>query len=68
MSPTIPSSPRDFDYLEKNVQKDGGVYNKQLANYTTSVALMAFQEANKGGKYDSILKNGAKFLKGLQDG
>ena len=58
---------KGLHYLEKNVQKDGGVYNKQLANYTTSVALMAFQEANKSGKYDSILKNGAKFLKGLQD-
>ena len=58
---------KGLDYLEKNVQQDGGVYNKQLANYTTSVALMAFQEANKGGKYDTILKNGVKFLKGLQD-
>ena len=58
---------KGLDYLEKNVQKDGGIYNKQLANYTTSVALMAFQEANKDGKYDAILKNGVKFLKGLQD-
>jgi Squalene-hopene cyclase C-terminal domain/Prenyltransferase and squalene oxidase repeat len=53
-------------YLEKSVQKDGGVYSKGLANYTTSVALMAFQEANKGGKYDAVIKNAAKFLKGLQ--
>ena len=29
-------------YLEKNVKKDGGIYDKALANYTTSVALMAF--------------------------
>lgn len=53
-------------YLEKNVQKDGGVYDKGLANYTTSVAMMAFAEANKGGKYDKILKNGAAYLKSLQ--
>ena len=32
-------------YLEKNVKDDGGVYGKMLANYTTSVALMAFQAA-----------------------
>ena len=53
-------------YLEKSVKQDGGVYSKGLANYTTSVALMAFQEANKKGKYDAIVKNAAKFLKGLQ--
>ena len=52
-------------YLEKNVQKDGGIYDKGLANYTTSVALMAFQEANKDGKYDAILKNGDEVPQGL---
>jgi squalene-hopene/tetraprenyl-beta-curcumene cyclase len=53
-------------YVEKSVKKDGGIYDKGLANYTTSVAVMALKEANKDGKYDSILKNAAKFLKGLQ--
>jgi squalene-hopene/tetraprenyl-beta-curcumene cyclase len=53
-------------YLEKNVKKDGGIYEKGLANYTTSVAIMALKEANKGGKYDAILKDAAQFLKGLQ--
>ena len=65
---TIPWWQARLAYLEKNVQKDGGIYDKRLANYTTSVAMMAFQEANKDGKYDSILKNGAKFLKRLQYG
>ena len=55
-------------YLEKNVKPDGGVYSKGLANYTTSVALMAFQEANKNGKYDAVVKNAVMFLKGLQEG
>lgn len=58
---------RAMAYLEKNVKKDGGVYSKRLANYTTSVALMAFREANTEGKYDVILKNGAAFLKKLQN-
>ena len=53
-------------YLEKKVQKDGGIYEKQLANYTTCVAVMAFQEANKGGKYDTLIKNATLFLEGLQ--
>ena len=57
---------RCLAYLEKNVQKDGGIYNKRLANYTTSVALMAFREANTDGRYDVILKNGAAFLRKLQ--
>src|SRR5262249_48885979 len=53
-------------YLEKSVKKDGGIYDKGLANYTTSVAVMALQEANKDRKYDTIIKNASAFLKGLQ--
>ncbi len=53
-------------FLEKKVQKDGGVYDKQLANYTTSVALMAFAEANNDGKYNALIKNATQFLKKLQ--
>jgi hypothetical protein len=55
-----------LDYLEKQIQKDGGIYNKFLANYTTSVALMAFKDANTTGKYDSVIKRASDFLKGLQ--
>jgi len=55
-------------YLEHSVKKDGGIYDKRLANYTTSVAVMAFHEANKTGKYNSVLKNANAFLKGLQHG
>jgi squalene-hopene/tetraprenyl-beta-curcumene cyclase len=58
---------KGLEYLEKSIQKDGGIYNKMLANYTTSVGIMAFAEANKGGKYDAILKNATAFLKGLQN-
>jgi squalene-hopene/tetraprenyl-beta-curcumene cyclase len=53
-------------YLEKKVHQDGGIYDRGLANYTTSVAVMALKEANRDGKYDAILKNAAKFLRGLQ--
>jgi squalene-hopene/tetraprenyl-beta-curcumene cyclase len=53
-------------YLEKQVQADGGIYNKQLANYTTCVALVAFKEANKNGRYDTVIANATKFLKSLQ--
>ena len=57
---------RTMKYLESQVQKDGGVYNKFLANYTTCVAVMAFKEANAKGRYDALLANAAKFLKSLQ--
>ncbi len=55
-----------LEYLEKNVQPDGGIYNKQLANYMTSVALLAFKDANIDGKYDKVIANASKFLKTLQ--
>jgi squalene-hopene/tetraprenyl-beta-curcumene cyclase len=53
-------------YLEGQVKKDGGIYNRGLANYVTSVALMALNDANQGGKYDTVIKNATKFLKKLQ--
>ncbi len=53
-------------YLEKCVQKDGGIYQHGLANYTTSVAVMALKEANKDCRYDSVIRNAVAFLKGLQ--
>jgi len=57
---------KTLGYLEKQVQEDGGIYNKFLANYTTSVAIMAFKEANKNGKYDTLIKNASAFIKKLQ--
>lgn len=55
-------------YLEKNVKPDGGIYDKGLANYTTSVALMALTEASAidKGKYHAVIANAVKFLKSLQ--
>jgi squalene-hopene/tetraprenyl-beta-curcumene cyclase len=61
-----PMAAKALAYLESQVQKDGGVYNKFLANDTTSVAVMAFKEANKGGKYDSIIKSAGDFIKRIQ--
>ncbi|MCS7047120.1 MAG: hypothetical protein NZO58_12250 [Gemmataceae bacterium] len=61
-----PMVAKALKYLESQVQKDGGIYNKFLANYTTSVAVMAFREVNQGGKYDAILKNAGEFLKRIQ--
>jgi hypothetical protein len=67
-SPKDPMIAKAIAYLEKSVNKDGGVYTGDggLANYTTSIAIMAFKEANKDGKYDAIIKNAGLFLKGIQ--
>ncbi len=66
VSPTEPVVTRGLGYLESQVQKDGGIYSKFLANYTTSVAIMAFKEANQGGKYDKVIQDASAFLKGIQ--
>ncbi|MGF1581091.1 MAG: prenyltransferase/squalene oxidase repeat-containing protein [Gemmataceae bacterium] len=60
-----PMVTKALKYMESNVQENGGIYSKFLANYTTSVAVMAFKEADTKGKYDALLKNAAKFLKKL---
>lgn len=55
-------------HLETMVKPDGGIYNKGLANYTTSLAIMTFREANAGGKYDTAIAAATKFLRTLQYG
>jgi squalene-hopene/tetraprenyl-beta-curcumene cyclase len=65
-SPDEPLVAKTLTYMEARVQKDGGIYDKFLANYTTSVALMAFREANTNGKYDTLMKKATQFLKSLQ--
>ena len=68
VKPDDPLLAKTLNYLESKVQPDGGVYEKQFANYTTSVALVAFAEANSGGKYDAVIQNATKFLRSLQAG
>ncbi len=54
-----------FEYLLSNVQPDGGIYAKGSthANYETCISVMAFNKANKDGKYDEVLKNAEKFIR-----
>jgi squalene-hopene/tetraprenyl-beta-curcumene cyclase len=66
VSPDDPAVAKGLAYLESRVQKDGGIYDKALANYTTSVALMALTECNKDGKYTTVINSASKFLKELQ--
>lgn len=65
--PEDPTVAKALKFLEGLVKKDGGIYGKGLANYTTSVAMMALKEANKDGKYDTVLKKATQFLKSLHE-
>jgi squalene-hopene/tetraprenyl-beta-curcumene cyclase len=64
--PDDPLIAKTLAFIVKNVKDDGGIYDKGLANYTTSVALMALVDANKDGKYDSVIKNATAYIKKLQ--
>lgn len=55
--------------LEGFVKPDGGIYgNGRLKNYETCVAMVCFAEANKTGKYNTILQNARDFVTGVQYG
>ncbi len=55
-----------YDFLVKSAKPDGGIYGKDLANYNTSISMMALLMANNPA-YEPLLKKGRKFLIGLQD-
>jgi squalene-hopene/tetraprenyl-beta-curcumene cyclase len=56
-----------IEYVTNYVKKDGGVYDRGFETYTTSLAVMAFKEVNKGGKYDKVIEAAVKYLKGVQE-
>jgi squalene-hopene/tetraprenyl-beta-curcumene cyclase len=66
VSPDEPVVAKALAYLEKQVEPNGSIKSRGLANYTTCVALVTFKEANKNGRYDTIIANASKFLKSLQ--
>ena len=66
--PEDPVVAKGLKYLETQVKPDGGIYAQGLQTYTTSLALVAFKEANAGGKYDKVIASAAKYVKGLQYG
>jgi squalene-hopene/tetraprenyl-beta-curcumene cyclase len=57
---------RALTYLERFVGPNGGLSEAPHANYTTAIALMAFHEANRNGRFDSLVKGSQTFLKTMQ--
>ena len=56
-----------IEYVTTFVQKDGGVYSRGLETYTTALAIVAFKECNKDGKYDKVIAAAVKYLRGVQE-
>ncbi len=57
---------RGYDYLLKCQQADGGIYVTGLANYNTSVSLMALLVA-RNPSYHPAIERARKFIISLQD-
>ncbi|MCA9188750.1 MAG: terpene cyclase/mutase family protein [Planctomycetales bacterium] len=63
-----PTVAKALQYLETFVRDDGGIYAEGSThrNYETCLAIMCFAEANRDGKYETVLKKGDRFVKGIQ--
>ena len=66
VGPADPAVAKGLGYLEGFVDPKGGLAKAPHSNYSTSVALMAFKEANQGGRYDALIKGSQDFLKANQ--
>jgi squalene-hopene/tetraprenyl-beta-curcumene cyclase len=63
-----PTLARALKFLTSLAREDGGIYHPQTQhrNYETSITVLALSSANSDGKYDKIIRNAEKFLRGLQ--
>jgi squalene-hopene/tetraprenyl-beta-curcumene cyclase len=66
IAPEDPVITKGLTYLQKYIGPNGGLSEAPHSVYTTSVALMAFHEANRGGRYDRIIKGSQEYLKTTQ--
>lgn len=67
-SPSEPMVARALKYLENHRHADGGIYldGSRYKNYETSLAIVAFQLANRDGRYHELLAGAEKFVKQQQ--
>jgi squalene-hopene/tetraprenyl-beta-curcumene cyclase len=66
VTPDEPAVTKAMAYLGRFVGAKGGLSEAPHANYSTSIALMAFRDANKDGRYDRVIKGSQEFLKAMQ--
>jgi squalene-hopene/tetraprenyl-beta-curcumene cyclase len=56
---------KGYDFIVASARPDGGIYRKGLANYNTSISLVALVLA-RDGKYDSLIRSAHDFVIGQQ--
>jgi squalene-hopene/tetraprenyl-beta-curcumene cyclase len=63
-----PAVQKGIDYLLRFKQADGGIHppDSFVANYETSIALVALVACNRDGRYAEPIKAAEAFVKGLQ--
>jgi squalene-hopene/tetraprenyl-beta-curcumene cyclase len=63
-----PTVAKALKYLESFLHEDGGLYTQGSThtNYETCVAIAAFKEANKDGRYNKLLADTEKYIKDQQ--
>jgi squalene-hopene/tetraprenyl-beta-curcumene cyclase len=66
VTPGDPAATRGLTYLEGFIGPQGGLSEAPHANYATAIALVAFQEANRNGRYERTIKACQNFLKTMQ--
>jgi squalene-hopene/tetraprenyl-beta-curcumene cyclase len=59
---------KSLKYLQGFVRPDGGIYAEKslYQNYETCLIIQCFAEANRDKRYDRLLKDAERFVKGLQ--
>jgi len=67
-SPDDPAVAKSLKYLSGFIHPDGGinVEGSRHRNYETCLALQCFVAANRDKRYDKVVKDADKFLRGLQ--
>ncbi|MFO0899180.1 MAG: prenyltransferase/squalene oxidase repeat-containing protein [Pirellulales bacterium] len=68
-SPDDPVVAKGLKYLEGLAQPDGGIYRPGTfhQNYETCISVMAFQSANKDGRYADLIKRADAYLRDIQN-
>ena len=63
-----PAVRRGLESLLRFRQEDGGIHpaDSAVANYETSIALVALAACNRDGRYDGQIKSAQAFVRGLQ--
>jgi squalene-hopene/tetraprenyl-beta-curcumene cyclase len=66
--PDAPAMQKALGYLLRFKQSDGGIHPPEspVANYETSIAMLALAACNKDGRYDNEIRQAEAFVKGLQ--